>query len=81
MPTKRKAFVILFSGVGGVELRLSLLRGVLALRPVNYLHSPYPTSNADYLYVLGLFIFEPYRLIERVGWRRWTQMEKEAHFN
>lgn len=56
-------------------------RGSLALQRVNFIHSSYPIENSDYIYVLGLFFVEPYRRIEEMGWRRWTLVEKEAHYN
>ena len=45
-------------------------RGQSALRRLNEMHGRFPISNADYLYVLSTFVFEPIRWLERFGWRR-----------
>ena len=56
-------------------------RGQAALKRLNAMHGRFPISNADFLYVLSTFIFEPIRWIERFGWRRLTTPEKLAFFN
>jgi ER-bound oxygenase mpaB/B'/Rubber oxygenase, catalytic domain len=45
------------------------------------MHGRFPIANADFLYVLSTFIYEPIRWIERFGWRRLTPSEKLAFFN
>ncbi len=45
-------------------------RGRAALRTLNRIHSSFAISNADYLYVLSSFVFEPMRWLDRFGWRR-----------
>ena len=62
-----------------------------ALGRLNFLHQRYqgpsrtaqnlPTiSNADLLYTLSLFVFEPMRWTERYEWRGFSQVEKTAMF-
>lgn len=55
-------------------------RGLAALRRMNQMHGRYPIANADYLYVLSTFIFEPIRWIGRFGWRPLSQNERMAIF-
>ena len=51
-------------------------RGSQALARMNWIHSHFKIANADYLYVLSTFIFEPIRWIERFGWRKLCLQEK-----
>src|SRR5262249_15233756 len=37
-------------------------------------------ANDDFLYVLSTFHFQPIRWIERFGWRKLTENEKQASF-
>jgi ER-bound oxygenase mpaB/B'/Rubber oxygenase, catalytic domain len=55
-------------------------RGKRALRRMNAIHHHYSIANADYLYVLTTFIFEPIRWNVRFGWRRLTDKERLATF-
>jgi hypothetical protein len=55
-------------------------RGRAALRRMNRLHQRFAITNADYLYVLSTFIFEPIRWNERFGWRRMVEQERLAHY-
>jgi hypothetical protein len=55
-------------------------RGLAALRRMNQMHGRYPIANADYLYVLSTFIYEPIRWIERFGWRPLSENERLATF-
>lgn len=55
-------------------------RGRAALRRMNRIHHRYAISNADYLYVLTTFVFEPTRWNARFGWRRLTERERMASF-
>lgn len=56
-------------------------RGKAAIRRMNKQHGRYPISNDDLLYVLSTFIFEPVRWTDRFGWRRMSQIEKQAFYN
>jgi hypothetical protein len=56
-------------------------RGRAAQRIMNRLHGLYPILNADFLYVLSTFVFEPIRWNARFGWRPLTQQEKLASFH
>ncbi|KAF7303512.1 hypothetical protein MIND_00580300 [Mycena indigotica] len=53
-------------------------RASLALARVNWLHSKYKISNDDFLYTLGLFLFEPAKWADKYGWRRHSELEKQA---
>lgn len=54
--------------------------GQAALQRMNHIHQHFPISNADYLYVLSTFIYEPIRWIERFGWRQLSEVEKQGLF-
>ncbi len=54
--------------------------GRAALRRMNQQHGRYPIANADFLYVLSTFVFEPIRWNARFGWRRMIDQERLAHF-
>ncbi|MEZ5428259.1 MAG: oxygenase MpaB family protein [Pyrinomonadaceae bacterium] len=51
-----------------------------AFRRMNQMHGRFPISNADLLYVLTTFIFEPIRWIEKYGWRPLAENEKLSYF-
>ena len=53
-------------------------RGQAFLQRMNAIHQRYSIDNADYLYVLSTFIYEPVRWIQQFGWRPLTEHEKEA---
>ncbi|MEL7512532.1 MAG: oxygenase MpaB family protein [Cyanobacteria bacterium J06554_3] len=53
-------------------------RGAAFLQRMNAIHEHYTISNADFLYVLSTFIYEPVRWIEQFGWRKLTLHEKNA---
>jgi hypothetical protein len=55
-------------------------RGKAALRRMNRLHGRFAISNADYLYVLSTFVFEPIRWMDRFGWRAMVPQEKLGLF-
>src|SRR5581483_2175352 len=55
-------------------------RGTLALRRMNQIHGRFAIANADYLYVLSTFVFEPIRWNARFGWRPMCDEEKLAQF-
>ncbi|HEV7994094.1 MAG TPA: oxygenase MpaB family protein [Gemmatimonadaceae bacterium] len=55
-------------------------RGKEALRRMNRFHRHYDIVNEDFLYVLTTFHLEPIRWIDRFGWRRLTENEREASY-
>jgi hypothetical protein len=55
-------------------------RGQRAIAQMNAIHSRFAISNADYLYVLSTFVFEPIRWIARFGWRPLHEKERLALF-
>jgi hypothetical protein len=56
-------------------------RGKRALRRMNQLHGRFQIDNADFLYVLSTFIFEPIRWNSRFGWRLMCDQERLALFH
>lgn len=56
-------------------------RGKEALRVINRVHGRYVISNADMLYVLSTFIYDPIDWLERYGWRPLTDHERIAAFH
>lgn len=55
-------------------------RGQRAIARMNAMHNRYKISNADMLYVLSTFIFEPIRWLNRFGRRPMTAPERRAWF-
>jgi hypothetical protein len=55
-------------------------RGQEALQKMNAIHRRFKIDNADFLYVLSTFIYEPIRWNERFGWRLMCENEKLATF-
>src|SRR4051812_16565716 len=55
-------------------------RGRRAIARMNELHSRFEISNADFLYVLSTFVFEPLRWIDHYGWRPLTLIERQGAF-
>ncbi len=55
-------------------------RGRAAIRRMNQLHGRFNISNEDFLYVLSTFIYVPQVWIQRYGWRRLTENEKQAGY-
>lgn len=53
-------------------------RGQAALKRINEMHGRYAINNDEFIYVLSTFIFEPIRWIDRYGWRKLTDNEKQA---
>src|SRR5262249_6126256 len=51
-------------------------RGRTALDRMNTLHGRFRIDNADFLYVLSTFVFEPIRWIDRFGWRTLCPQER-----
>lgn len=56
-------------------------RARTALRVTNGAHRPWTISNEDYLYVLGTFMFVPFRWLDRYGWRRPVAAERVAAYH
>lgn len=55
-------------------------QGQAVIQRMNQIHGRFPIRNADYIYVLSTFIYEPVRWIERFGWRQLSLLEKQALF-
>lgn len=55
-------------------------RGRAALARMNQMHGRFRIANADFLYVLSTFVFEPIRWIDRFGWRSLRDNEKQGIF-
>lgn len=53
-------------------------RGHAFLERMNAIHQRYPIANADYLYVLSTFIYEPIRWCRQFGWRAFSEKEQRA---
>ena len=56
-------------------------RGKEAIRRMNSMHGRFNISNADFLYVLSTFIYEPIRWCDRFGWRQTCEQERLASFH
>lgn len=56
-------------------------RGRAALRVINRGHGRYDIENADMLYVLSTFVFCPMEWIDRFGWRRLHENERQATYH
>jgi hypothetical protein len=55
-------------------------RGKRALRRMNQLHGRFAIANADFLYVLSTFVYEPIRWNARFGWRPMCAQERLGLF-
>lgn len=55
-------------------------RGKQALEQMNSIHRRFHIDNADFLYVLSTFIYEPIRWNQQFGWRLMCEQEKLATF-
>ena len=55
-------------------------RGRAAIRRLNNIHGRFQISNADFLYVLSTFTFEPIRWVARFSWRPMVEQEKRAQY-
>src|SRR5215470_9620971 len=55
-------------------------RGREAIARMNEIHGRFRIANRDFLYVLSTFVFEPLRWIDRFGWRRLSEAERECWF-
>lgn len=56
-------------------------RGAQALARMNEIHARFQIANADFLYVLSTFIYEPIRWIDRFGWRPLLSVERLGYFH
>src|SRR5437763_868572 len=56
-------------------------RGNAALKRMNQLHGRFDIANADLLYVLSTFVYEPIRWNARYGWRPLCEAEKLGMFH
>jgi len=56
-------------------------RGLRAIKRMNQMHARFEIDNADYLYVLSTFLFEPIRFIDRFGYRPTLENERLALFH
>lgn len=55
-------------------------RGKQALQRMNDIHGRFKIDNADFLYVLSTFIYEPIHWNANFGWRQMCEQEKLASF-
>ncbi|MBM3993307.1 MAG: DUF2236 domain-containing protein [Planctomycetes bacterium] len=55
-------------------------RGKRALRRMNQIHGRFEIANADFLYVLSTFIYEPIRWNANYGWQLMCEQEKLGMF-
>ncbi|MBE9135783.1 DUF2236 domain-containing protein [Nodosilinea sp. LEGE 07088] len=53
-------------------------RGAAFIQRMNAIHGHYSIANADYLYVLSTFVYEPIRWCDRFGWRPFCNQERLA---
>lgn len=53
-------------------------RGRAALARMNSIHGRFKIANDDFRYVLSTFILEPMRWIDRFGWRRMVEQERQG---
>lgn len=64
-----------------LENGLDSRRGRAAIGRINEMHGCYRISNDDMLYVLGTFVLEPIRWLDRFGRRGMTPPERQAWTN
>lgn len=55
-------------------------QGAEAIQRMNRIHGHFKIGNADFLYVLSTFIYEPIRWIGQFGWRPLSEKEKLGFF-
>jgi ER-bound oxygenase mpaB/B'/Rubber oxygenase, catalytic domain len=56
-------------------------RGRSALAVVNRMHGRYRISNDDMRYVLSTFVYDPIDWIDRFGWRKLHEHERQASYH
>ena len=54
--------------------------GSQAIDRMNKSHSHFPISNEDYLFVLSTFVIDPIDWIDRFGWRKLSDNERQSLF-
>jgi len=54
--------------------------GSRSIARMNKTHAHFKISNDDYLFVLSTFVIDPIDWIDRFGWRRLEEVEKQALF-
>lgn len=69
---------ILLSNI--IDFGLQNPKGREALEKMNWIHTHYPISNEDYLYVLSTFVFDTGYWINQYGYRKLTRNEEIAGF-
>jgi len=55
-------------------------RAFVGIARINWLHSHYKITNAEYLYTLSLFMLDPIRWTDKYGWRKLSPLERRARF-
>lgn len=55
-------------------------RGEMAITHMNKIHGVYHIDNDDFLFVLSTFIFLPIQWVDKYGWRKTTDNERQALF-
>jgi hypothetical protein len=55
-------------------------RGEQAIAHMNRIHGVYTIENDDFLFVLSTFIFLPIQWVDKYGWRKTTNNERQALF-
>ena len=70
--------IILISTIGTHGYDSDL--GRRAIRRMNQIHQRHPIANDAFLYVLSTFVLEPARWIDRWGWRRLSDHERDANY-
>jgi hypothetical protein len=56
-------------------------RGMMAITHMNKIHGVYQIENEDFLFVLSTFIFLPIQWVDKYGWRKTIDNEREALFH
>lgn len=64
-----------------MEQGLDSPQGREAVRRINRIHHRFDISNDDMRYVLSTFVAVPLRWLDRFGWRRVTDHEREATYS
>jgi hypothetical protein len=63
-----------------IEWGYESARGRRAMRRMNQQHGRFNIANADLLYVLSTFVYEPIRWNRRFGWRPMCETERLGYF-
>jgi hypothetical protein len=71
--------VLLFDNLG--EWGLDSLRGRAAIDRINSIHGRYNIPNDTFKFILGNVMFVPVLWNRRLGWRRWTDVERLGWFH